>query len=770
MNKSPARILALAWFVGTLLLAAYLVTSLKVVNDLGQFMPANVKQPQLRVLESELAHGPAATVLLLSIHGGGEAEALRLSKAMQLSLSRHPGVLDYIHNGEMQLDPDLLTSMQAYRYLLTEPDWSVTGLHAALLARLSDLRVGAGPLLGQYLLADPYLSLRTYIRNAAGNGGPPRKQGVWFKPKQGALLLAKVRGASLNLDRMQQAIQHLRHAFDSLHPAQGVELQIAGPGAMAVASRAAIQQTIKRLSWVMLALMIIIFWLAYRSLRLMFLAAVPLLSATLVGMSLTQLVFGQVHGIVIAFGVTLLGMCMDYPLHLFSHCRHQESAQATMQRIWPTLRLGGISSALAFLVLLGSGFTGLSQLALFSASGVLAALWVTRQLLPHWVKPTWIHPRYVKLKQGFSWRWQLTAVVLVLCIPLLAMFGPTPLWETQVDAISPIPQSARALDGRLRKAMGAANVSHLFVVQADRLEQVLEKTEQLSSQLQPLLRDKLVSRIEAVTRLLPSAATQRKRQAHIPPPQVLATRLAAAVRQTPFKADAFSSFLAAAEKARHLQPLTLDDLHKTPLYPLVRQGLIRTAGGWMSVIRIAGVKSDQALDSWLHAHPQLARHHIQTRKAVSELLTSYREAAAERILLAFALLVILVWFAIRQNRRRLRVLLPVLLSVMASLSMPLLLGHGLTVFHLLAALLVMGMGLDYSLFFNREQHLQGEHVQSMHAIGISMLTTVIAFSVLAISSIPVMAAMGTVIAAGILLCFLLAWLLTDPADQYEDVA
>ncbi|MEJ2449988.1 MAG: hypothetical protein P8047_04865, partial [Gammaproteobacteria bacterium] len=187
MNKSPARILALAWFVGTLLLAAYLVTSLKVVNDLGQFMPANVKQPQLRVLESELAHGPAATVLLLSIHGGGEAEALRLSKAMQLSLSRHPGVLDYIHNGEMQLDPDLLTSMQAYRYLLTEPDWSVTGLHAALLARLSDLRVGAGTLLGQYLLAYQYLSLRTYIRNAAGNGVPPRKQGVWFKPKQGAL-------------------------------------------------------------------------------------------------------------------------------------------------------------------------------------------------------------------------------------------------------------------------------------------------------------------------------------------------------------------------------------------------------------------------------------------------------------------------------------------------------------------------------------------------------------------------------------------------------
>lgn len=769
MSRRTPWFLALAWLLGALALSVWLGASLRVVSNLSQFMPESASHPQLRALESELEHGPAATVLLMRIHGGTPEQAVRLSKALHAAVSADTGRIEYIRNGSGQSDAGLLAPLRPYAFFLSQIDWSVHGLHQALLARLSDLRAGAGPVLGRYLLGDPYLSLQTYLRHVMGHDGPPRRAGVWYAPGEGALLLVKVHGEGLNLDNMQQAIRLLHNRFHALHPAHGISLDIAGPGAMAVASRAAIQQTIQRLSWVVAGLMLLVFWLAYRSMHLMLLASVPLASATLVGMSLTQLVFGQVHGIVIAFGVTLLGMCMDYPLHLFSHCRHSESAQTTMRRIWPTLRLGGISSALAFLVLLGSGFAGLSQLALFAASGVLAALLVTRYLLPAWIRPDWIHPRYLSLRQGFSLRWQVVAVLLCLCVPLAAWLSPTSLWQTQVDAISPVPAAARELDGQMRKAMGAADVSHLFVLQAASLEGALDKTEQVAHQLQALVAAKLVSRIEAVTRLLPAASVQRQRQAMIPPRAELAKRLAQAVMHTPFRPEAFTPFLNAASKARHMTPLRLRDLRNTPLYPLARQGLVKTASGWLSVIRVAGVRSDKSLDRWLQIHPELARYHVQTRKAVSALLTSYRKAATDRILLALALLFVLVWLAVRRLKRLVRILLPVLLSVLASLSLPLLLGHGLTVFHLLAALLVVGMGLDYSLFFNRRHHLQGEQTQSMHAIGISMLTTVATFFVLAISSIPVMAAMGTVIATGILLCFLLAWWLAQPqAGQKED--
>jgi predicted exporter len=761
MNKRVAWKLGLLWLAAVIALTIYLIVSLRVVSNIDQFMPKSSHHPQLRALATELERGPAATILLLNIHGGSVDEQVRISRAMQAAVKPDDSVIEFIRNGEATLDMSVMQKLQPYRYLITDQDWSATGLHQALLARLSDLRAGAGPFIGKFILSDPYLALQEYFKNALGSAGPTLTNGVWMDKEVGALLMVKVKGETLDLDTMAQAMRTLKQGFANLAPAAGVQLGIAGPGAMAVATRSAIQTTIQQLSWVVVVLLIGVFWLAYRSWHLMLLASVPLLSGTLVGLGLTQLVYGEVHGVVIAFGVTLLGMCMDYPLHLFSHCRHGESAHESLRRIWPTLRLGGISSALAFLVLLGSGFDGLSQLALFAASGVLTALWVTRQLLPYWVKPEWIHPRYIKLAQHVSVRWRVLIVILGLIIPAVAWFKAKSIWENSIDAISPVPAQARQLDGTLRKAIGAPDVSHVFIVDGVSPDAALQKTEQLAEKLQPLVREKLVARIVPVTRLLPSMAAQQARQKMIPSRTELAKRLTLAVQQTPFRANAFSPFLDDAEQACTQSLLTSGALSGTALSALIRQGLIKSDSGWLSVVRLVGVSSDKALNNWLQMRPELARHHIQIKQAVSELLQSYRSAALNRVYLAFILLILLVWIAVRRVRRMLRIMLPVVLSVLASLALPLIAGHGLTVFHLLAALLVMGMGLDYSLFFNRRELLEGEWKQSMHAIGISMITTVTTFSVLAISPIPVMSAMGSVIALGILLCFVLAWMLSD---------
>jgi predicted exporter len=763
-NMSAAWRRGLLWLTVMLAMAVYLLSSVRIVSDIGQFMPTDSRYPQLRALQSEMQHGPAATILLLSLHGADTKELVRLSRGLSAAISPTHSEIASIQNGTIHLDLAALQSLQPYRYMLVGQDWSVVGLHQALQQRLADLRAGAGPVIGHRLVSDPYLTLVTYLKAIAGGSGPARVDGVWLDKTMGALLMVKVKGDALDLDRMQAAVRTLRTTFHELKPSAQVRLDIAGPGVMAVATRTAIQKTIQQLSWVMLILLVVVFWLAYRSLPLMLLALVPLLSGTLVGMSLTQLIFGDIHGVVMAFGVTLLGMSIDYPLHLFSHCRHGEASHDTIKRIWPTLRLGGVSSALAFLVLLGSGFDGLSQLALFAASGVLTALWVTRYLLPNWVNPERIRPRYLPVSRKLAPRWRLFVVIVILVIPVLAWLKVNHLWENSIDAISPIPVQARELDGRLRAAMAAPNISHLFLVEGKDLDTVLQHTEQLDLQLAPLKRNKVVDDILAVTRLLPSPATQRQRQRQIPLRSELAKRLEQAVQGTPFKATAFSAFLNEAEQARTHAFITLDDLSVTALKPIIRQDLIKTDTGWLSLIRLVKVHSEAALLKWLASQPKIARHHVQLKQAVSELMQSYRQAALERMELAVLLLVVLVWLSVRRSRRLLRILFPVALGVVASLALPLLMGEALTVFHLLAAMLVMGMGLDYSLFFNRKQLIAGEHKQSMHAIAISMITTVVAFAVLAFSTIPVMSAMGSVIAFGILLCFVLAWMLShDPA-------
>ena len=78
-------------------------------------------------------------------------------------------------------------------------------------------------------------------------------------------------------------------------------------------------------------------------------------------MAVTALLFGEVHGLTLAFGVTLLGVTIDYPIHLFSHLHPGELPVDAMRRIWKTLRLGAITTCIGYLALVSTDFTGLQH-------------------------------------------------------------------------------------------------------------------------------------------------------------------------------------------------------------------------------------------------------------------------------------------------------------------------------------------------------------------------------------------------------------------------
>ncbi|MGH8519740.1 MAG: MMPL family transporter, partial [Panacagrimonas sp.] len=77
-----------------------------------------------------------------------------------------------------------------------------------------------------------------------------------------------------------------------------------------------------------------------------------------------------------------------------------------------------------------------------------------------------------------------------------------------------------------------------------------------------------------------------------------------------------------------------------------------------------------------------------------------------------------------------------------------LVGQRLTVFHLIAMLLVMGIGLNYALFFDRPEG------STLFSLLVTCATTLLAFGTLAFSSNPVLHAIGLTVTAGALAAFL----------------
>jgi predicted exporter len=133
------------------------------------------------------------------------------------------------------------------------------------------------------------------------------------------------------------------------------------------------------------------------------------------------------------------------------------------------------------------------------------------------------------------------------------------------------------------------------------------------------------------------------------------------------------------------------------------------------------------------------------------------------VLLALAvaavLLVATVWIALRSRRRALRVLAPMALAMLLVLAVLRGCGVEMNLFHLVALVLGAGLGLDYALFFEHAGDDRDEQLRTLHAVIVCSLTTLLVFLLLALSSIPVLRAIGSTVALGVLANFAFALLL-----------
>jgi predicted exporter len=83
----------------------------------------------------------------------------------------------------------------------------------------------------------------------------------------------------------------------------------------------------------------------------------------------------------------------------------------------------------------------------------------------------------------------------------------------------------------------------------------------------------------------------------------------------------------------------------------------------------------------------------------------------------------------------------------------------LTLFHLVALILAAGLGLDYALFFEHAGDDRDDQLRTLHALIVCSLMTLLVFFLLALSSIPVLRAIGVTVTVGVVGNFVLALLI-----------
>ncbi|HLT44004.1 MAG TPA: MMPL family transporter, partial [Luteimonas sp.] len=672
-----------------------------------------------------------------------------------------------VANGDGSGLEAILDRLRPYRYLLSDrfdaAPLDASQLRDALQQRVQDLGSPAAALVEPLIPADPTLETLRLAEAWQPSRAPQRQYGVWFdRSGRRALLLAETVAPGFDPDGQAAALDAIHAAFASIADGTGARLEATGPGAFSVEVGA---RTRREAGWIgsvdSLALVLLL-WIAYRSWKAPLLGVLPLASAGLAGLAAVAALFDGVHGITVAFGFTLIGVAQDYPIHLFSHQRRGLSPADSARTLWPTLATGVVATCIAYLTFFVSGVDGLRQLAVFTIVGLGTAALATRLLLPRLMDPEPAHDAADSPRLARWWhaierlpRPRVALGLLALACAAVVALAPGAFWENDLSRLAPVPADALARDARLRAELGAPDVRYLVALRAGDAEAALQGAERLRPLLDALVANGAISGYDSPVRYLPSAATQRARQARLPAAAQLQAMLDEALADSPFRSDVFEPFLADVNAAKRAPPLGPRDLAGTPLATALDGLLLQGGDGATALVSLSGLRDPEAVARSVRVNgAQL----LDLKQASEALVQAYRQRVLWALALAAVLLAATVWIALRDWRRVLRVLAPMALATLLILALLRGFGVELNLFHLVALILAAGLGLDYALFFEHAGDARDAQLHTLHAVIVCSLTTLLVFALLALSSIPVLRAIGSTVAIGVAANFVLALL------------
>ncbi|MCE9658568.1 MAG: MMPL family transporter [Burkholderiales bacterium] len=753
------------------------------VADLSAFLPS-APTPEQAVLLDQLKSGSASRLILVGIEGGDAATRSAASRRLGAALRATPHFAS-VDNGDTAPWQDAGRFVFAHRYALSPAvdaaRFEVEGLRAAIDDTLSLLGTPAGALVKPILLRDPTGETVRIVEALTPAQAPRIDGGVWVsRTEPRAVLVLTTRADGADLDGQQGALNSVRNAFlqQSQRADANVEaeatlrLVLSGPGSFGVAARERIKSEVERLAIWGTATMVVLLWIAFASLRSLAVALLPVATGVLAGIAAVSLGFGQVHGMTLGFGTTLIGEAVDYAIYYLIQARTPAAAAAAtgegghatrwLRESWPTVRLGLFTSLIGFAALVFAGFPGLAQLGVFSIAGLAAAAATTRFVFPV-IAPDGAPGGGLRDQLGRFMRraaralprvrWAIVALAALAVVALVVL--PTP-WRGQLSDLSPIDADDLARDAALRADVGAPDAGTLVAVSAADEAGALAAAEAVGARLDALVKEGALQGYASPARFLPSPATQRARLAALPDAATLSARLAQATEGGPLPAARLAGFVDEVRAARQGAPFDRRAIEGTPLAAAVDALLLQGDANrpWRALLSLQAAESkplDAARIRGAIAGVPGAQL-VAIKPELDALYARYLRQAEWQAALGAAAVVALLALALRSARRLVVVLLPIAAACAVVLAALTASGAALGILHLVGLLLTVAIGSNYALFFDHLRRADAVDEDTLASLLLANLTTVVSFGLLASSQIPVLQAVGAVVAPGALLC------------------
>jgi len=272
----------------------------------------------------------------------------------------------------------------------------------------------------------------------------------------------------------------------------------------------------------------ILFFLVFRKLRFLFLMLLPLAMALIWTFGLLQLIYGHVNILTGAFAAVLLGLGIDFAIHLLNlyvgASQSQDQARAlhlALTQSGRAILMGGLTTAVAFFALGISSFRGFQELGIITGIGILACLTAMLVVLPAllvWQQGSAVPSGSARPIPNFGLNYLISPVVThprrvvwfsLVLLAALAIAALDTSFEDDLRTLRPKKAGRMAAEKEVESILGGASGYVLLVMEGADDETLLNRAWRLDKALAGLQDADRLSHYRSILAYWPPPESQR---------------------------------------------------------------------------------------------------------------------------------------------------------------------------------------------------------------------------------------------------------------------
>lgn len=439
----------------------------------------------------------------------------------------------------------------------------------------------------------------------------------------------------------------------------------------------------------------------FGNLKLLFPIALGLGAGILSGYLVCSIVFSSIHVLTFVFSTTLIGICIDYMLHYF--------IEKDLDKILKSLTVSMLTTVSAFAVLLFSGVELLKQISIFTMTGLFTVYSAVVLFCP-FVK---IETSRKNISFQIPDKIKKIFVIFVILVSVMGMFFLK--FNDDIRNLYVPSKKLMSAEKLFASVTGGNRKISFAVVSGQNIQDILEKEEIISRNLNS-------NDYQALSKFVPSIKQQK---------------MNFELRKSLYKSklNAYAEFLSPKEKQQLLSERQGNDFLE--YMPVFSEFLLSDNRSLMVLYDINNPKI--ITDS--------GAEYVDVTRDITQKIRNCRISCVRMLLPIFVILFALLAL-IYKPKTAIKITVPSVFAALFAISLVSITGQEINLFHILAIFLIVGFGLDYSVF--RASGIKS----SSDAVLLSCLTSVFSFLLLAFTGFKLISSLGFILSTGLTISYL----------------